>query len=857
MSTFKELAERNITTTKIEVNSSSNYEVKLATAQEGLFNAIIYYRFIQTYGEQARYQVHLEQYNSEYQYAQSDKELRSSIKKLTDTEQILKYVEEPGLFLESANLSKALQTPPPAPRNLENPYMDLTDKQLLSAELQAKESIINHQHSLKELESFGEYAKPLLDELAALPENKKHSQAYLNFYAELENLQKFGTTEFKYSGPIDDPTKGSYAEKGKEVSVFLANRAIDRLKKYVHEYCIENLEFKDKADALIWGQQKRFEGALNEPDPLDIDKINKAKRLRDIENSTIDLKKAYDSKMSSFNRDLIKSKMKYEKNKLHLRGSREYDEIGEELDELERRFELCNELDVSSDNKNTIEYQRLIKQNAKAVIEQIEKLKKKTDAYYQHKQQDGQWKDGVNKNAKKRIAAVDNISQMADQLRKVMDVKLLMAENIIRTHLEENVINCGYDDWCELFPKALNEYKKDEVVPDGLRQLDKKVGSLVGIAGYMDKLGEEMGRLGHTDEWNEFSPLAADLKMCFSPKDKLEHPEDEKYRIKPEDWYDKAWGAVDKIAAYLNDKDKFCHLMEAADAIDAKSGKKDHSARNSILDSANAISTMMGRDIKLDELRAEYKLRSQKKALEEKALETLMHHVYTQELAQSLKESLKDTAPKDREEYKKAFIAENTFEKYKKAQGYNEAKEELRGKELFKSFMESIKDNKALEHAGAMAKSHDSQKLFDYIRFEKFKPLDLDKQINIARVKLEDAYSKLGGNYPDGESCKAEYAQIITALKMKKNKNPDIRLDTYNGENFETLAKGTENQGNFKSLLKNNTPEKLYKLAFEGNGNGLLIEEAKLSNDLEQNTTPKPQPARDLNKPVISGPKPN
>ena len=92
---------------------------------------------------------------------------------------------------------------------------------------------------------------------------------------------------------------------------------------------------------------------------------------------------------------------------------------------------------------------------------------------------------------------------------------------------------------------------------------------------------------------------------------------------------------------------------------------------------------------------------------------------------------------------------------------------------------------------------------------------------------------------------------------MKKNKNPDIRLDTYNGENFETLAKGTENQGNFKSLLKNNTPEKLYKLAFEVNGNGLLIEEAKLSNDLEQNTAPKPQPARDLNKPVISGPKPN
>ena len=154
-----------------------------------------------------------------------------------------------------------------------------------------------------------------------------------------------------------------------------------------------------------------------------------------------------------------------------------------------------------------------------------------------------------------------------------------------------------------------------------------------------------------------------------------------------------------------------------------------------------------------------------------------------------------------------------------------------------------------------MAKSHDTEKLYDYIRFEKFKPLDLDKPISIARVKLEDAYNKLGGKYPDQEKLKTEYAVIVTALKMKKNKSPEIKLDTYNGEDLEMLAKGTETQESFKSLLKGCTPEKLYKLAFEGNGNGLLIEEAELSNSQKQSISPKPQPAHDLNKPGVDGPK--
>lgn len=842
-------------TTKIDINASSSDRVKLSAAQKGLFEAIIYYRFIQTYGEQATFEAHMEQYYSEQHYTIYDKELESSIKKLTDTAQVIKYIEEPKLFLEAANLSKALQAPPPAPKNLENPYMDLTDKQLLAAELNVKEGIIKHGHALKELESFGEYAKPLLDEMAALPENKKHSKAYLDFYAELENLKKFGTVGFKYSGPIDDPTTGSYAKKGEEVSAFLAKKALDRLKKYGNEYSSENPKFKDKIDALIWGQKKRFEGALDVPEPSDLDKIQKVKRLRGIENSTADLKSAYVSKLSSFNRDLTKSKTKYKNNKLHLRGSREDDEIGEELDELERRFDLSDELDISANNKDTIEYQRLIKQNAQAVIKQIEKLKKKTDAYYQHKQQDGQWKYGVNKNAKKRIGAVNEINSMADRLREVMDFKMLMAEKSLRTKLEENVSDCSYEDWCELLPKAFVDHKNDEVIPNGLKQFDQKVNSLVNITKYMDELGQEMGRLGYADEWNELLKLSADLKMCFSPKDKLEHPEEEKYRIKPEDWHDKAWGTVDKMAAYLNDKDKFCHLMEAADAFDLKNGKNSHKARSSVLDSVKVMSTMMKRDIRLDELSSDYKFYSKKKLLEEKALENLMHHVYTEELAAGLKESLKGIAPDEREEFTKSFIAENTFEKYKKAQGYNEAKEELRGKELFKSFMESIKDNEALEHIGSMAKSHDTEKLYDYIRFEKFKPLDLDKQISIARVKLEDAYNKLGGKYPDQEKLKTEYAVIVTALKMKKNKSPEIKLDTYNGEDLEMLAKGTETQESFKSLLKGCTPEKLYKLAFEGNGNGLLIEEAELSNSQKQSISPKPQPVHDLNKPGVDGPK--
>ncbi len=46
MSTFKELAEKNLITTKIDINASSSDRVKLSAAQKGLFEAIIYYRFI-------------------------------------------------------------------------------------------------------------------------------------------------------------------------------------------------------------------------------------------------------------------------------------------------------------------------------------------------------------------------------------------------------------------------------------------------------------------------------------------------------------------------------------------------------------------------------------------------------------------------------------------------------------------------------------------------------------------------------------------------------------------------------------------------------------------------------------------
>lgn len=80
------------------------------------------------------------------------------------------------------------------------------------------------------------------------------------------------------------------------------------------------------------------------------------------------------------------------------------------------------------------ERNELLKQSIEASIQNLKGIKTANKNYYHHKMQDGQWRKGVNRNAEKRINAVQKLDEAADLFIEILNKRLVT----INTRLEAN-----------------------------------------------------------------------------------------------------------------------------------------------------------------------------------------------------------------------------------------------------------------------------------------------------------------------------------------------------------------------------------------------------------------------------------
>ena len=253
------------------------------------------------------------------------------------------------------------------------------------------------------------------------------SKEYLELRAELENFQKFGTTKFKLSGPVlyDE---GVHPKDENKLNSTVSRKALSRLEEAAKGYAKENPEFAEKVNAFVWEKRQQHATFLNPPYPKYSEKeIGKIKEMRGISKKTLKPDEVYAEKMKTAAADHQAAAAAYKNAKLTLRGSKEFNNIGKAMEDLEDRLARQIQLEKmhrSANEANTVNVRATMQQGIQNVLDELNKLKACNAAYYAHKVKDGQWKKGTNENADKRIEAVQKIDAYADKMIETFQNKL-------------------------------------------------------------------------------------------------------------------------------------------------------------------------------------------------------------------------------------------------------------------------------------------------------------------------------------------------------------------------------------------------------------------------------------------------
>ena len=716
-------------------------------------------------------------------------------------------------------------------------YLDMPEGLLLFAEQIEKDRLTRKKSADRELQSFGSYAKPLADELDAI-KPEVPSAAYSAMRQELENFQKVGQAGYKYLGKINEQV-GAALKESQPVTLNQANNALSRLKDAATDYAKENPEFAEKINAFDWEQRQRFRAAYAMPkQEASLDFIAKVKKHRGIEES-FDPERYYATSMAGIPDKFQAAQKKFNDGKLWLRGSSAYDEVGKAMEELGKRLDRMKQDESSirtTGRSESLESQRIMKANAEAVQEQLKVLKEKTAAYYKHKITDGrsQWKKGTNKNADSRIEAVQGLDDFAAELGVLIGNRINMSSKNIRNELESRTPD--YDTWCELYPKNVDAYKKaGEPVPDGLGEYEKNVSGIRQLNNNMISLSGGMDVLGYEDEaFRNFVTSAGMVNHLLFDKELLD-----KNKVTSDEWKKGMEEHLPKMCSWLREGDNFCHLMEAADRNDEKLGKEPTSGKQ-IVDAMNAMNKLFKTGLPVKSLEKKYDFYKGKKAFKETAVDAYARGMYEYKLEQTIKAN--KWTPEQIQEVRDT----NKYELVKDTAENKKIKEVIGKSQLINDFMATIKDTKSLDRMNAFAQKNNGADLYGYINQEKFRPADLNKQIEDAQKRIKNEWALLNPagdpnaqkdaakpeeQYPDKEKLRNDYAIIMTAhvakSSMKEAEEKGKAVDPLTGGEFDHLVESMKRKNFFNAMMDLRSEKELYKNAVTGNGKNMNIDSVK------------------------------
>lgn len=155
-------------------------------------------------------------------------------------------------------------------------------------------------------------------------------------------------------------------------------------------------------------------------------------------------------------------------------------------------------------------------------------------------------------------------------------------------------------------------------------------------------------------------------------------------------------------------------------------------------------------------------------------------------------------------------------------------KDALKNDEVFKSFMENIKNKHDLEDMKQYASADNGSKLYRIINGERViekEPADLDKRIKRAQENLTDNKSTLADNEfpnPGHDSNYNDYATIVTAYYVKAHKQE--LGENITNETFDSLKNEIKSKMVMKNVIKLNKPETLYNKATTDKGQNIWSE---------------------------------
>ncbi len=705
-------------------------------------------------------------------------------------------------------------------------YLNMSVAELLMEEAKAKGRHILEENGNETLKAFASSGKALEDALkAAKP--KKPSQAYKNVELELENLKKIGQVGYKISGPINDPEDGTYQKTDGMAPKYIKNY-FSRMKDVVKEYAKENPSFNEKFEAFRWAQKQRFHNELNLPKgDASLSFIQKVKKVRNIEES-YSLEYAYRDARMSYDEKMNTAKWKYNNAKLRLRGSNEYKEVGDALSQLEdltmkmaekeTRFQTARTL-------NSAESQRALMEDAKAIQAQIKILREKTAAYYMHKAKDGQWRENTNANADRRIDAVKAVDEVAETLSRMMDIKVEACKETIRKDLEARTPD--YAIWSELYPKPVEDYKANgEPVPDGVEAFENDVKKMKNLGPNSIFMNTAMEAIGYLDEeYRSFSESIGKLTRCLVSRKELDG-----YNISEQEFTSALTYHLQMMCDWLTKGDNFNHLMEAADYYDQMVKKKENTTKSSIVESLETINKVFKTKIPAKEMANNYESKKQfekqKKEFIEQAVDIYARHIQEYKIDQYLK-----AHPNFTKEQIKEVHEMNDYDVVKDTQENKTYMENVRKSPLFTDFMKTIKGSNSLQYAKDMIGDNNGKELYDYINNEKFRAVDLDKQLADAQQRIKGAKNPDSNEYPDKDTLRSDYAIITTAHLMKDViRSNQISPNQLTVKSFEHFTESMMRKESFKEMMKQCSNEQLYTNAVKGNGKELCHVQGSMKN---------------------------
>lgn len=339
-------------------------------------------------------------------------------------------------------------------------------------ENEAKDQQKIYDEGEKKIGAIKNFAASLIQGFNNIPMNSyKNIHNQLKMKTALENLQKFGTTDFVYT---DEDNMPKHPAKEYALHPQMAIRAINGLISAATDFYDENREFALKVAGAAWKMKKEHAAYLNmDPDNYRgrttrrLEALDDEKKARGISNKSVSPKQDYVLR-STKGMDMFRDvQRQHNAGKLSwFRGSPEYKRIGTQLSEIHRDWVdfLGTELGVNGKKPDTVTVQdhQTLKEKAHQLKQKLEALKQYNQAYYDHKIRDGQFMTGRNSNADKRIAVVDNVDKLADFLIETMARREKMADDQIKEmnkqqdlklDLEENIIavkDDNFDDSIDL-----------------------------------------------------------------------------------------------------------------------------------------------------------------------------------------------------------------------------------------------------------------------------------------------------------------------------------------------------------------------------------------------------------------------